>query len=40
MKIKSRALIYFLYNPEGVISDYIIYQLQEYKKNAILFYWL
>lgn len=34
MKIKSRALIYFLYNPEGVISDYIIYQLQEYKKKC------
>lgn len=34
MNTKTRAVIYFLFNAEGNIADYIIYQLQEYKKNV------
>ena len=34
MNIKTRALIYFLFNARGEVADYIIYQLKEYKKNV------
>lgn len=34
MNIKSRALIYFLFNSEGNFADYVVYQLNEYKKHC------